>query len=78
MVLKLGHFGEYINNTRKVFKCGAREGWRRSVKTNGVKNAVLHRVKKERIVYTIKRVQASWYGHVLLRTCLLKHGTEGR
>jgi hypothetical protein len=28
MVLKLGHFGEWVRNTRKVLKCGAAEGWR--------------------------------------------------
>ena len=31
MVLKLGRFGQQIRNTWKVFKCGAGEGWRRSV-----------------------------------------------
>jgi hypothetical protein len=31
MVLKFGHFGKYIINTWKVLKCGAGEGWRRSV-----------------------------------------------
>ena len=31
MVLKLGHFGQQIRNTWKVLKCGAGEGWRRSV-----------------------------------------------
>jgi len=30
-VLKLGHFGQQIRNTWKVSKCGAGEGWRRSV-----------------------------------------------
>jgi hypothetical protein len=29
MALKLGHFGEQIRNTWKVFKCGAGKGWRR-------------------------------------------------
>jgi hypothetical protein len=28
---KLGRFGQQIRNTWKVFKCGAGEGWRRSV-----------------------------------------------
>jgi mRNA-degrading endonuclease HigB of HigAB toxin-antitoxin module len=28
VVLKLGRFGQQIRNTRKVFKCGAGEGWR--------------------------------------------------
>jgi hypothetical protein len=31
MVLKLGHFVKYTRNTWKVLKCGAGEGWRRSV-----------------------------------------------
>jgi hypothetical protein len=30
-VLKLGHFEKEIRNTWKVLKCGAGEGWRRSV-----------------------------------------------
>ena len=31
MVLKLGRFGQQIRNTWKDLKCGAGEGWRRSV-----------------------------------------------
>ena len=31
MVLKLGRFEQQIRNTWKVLKCGAGEGWRRSV-----------------------------------------------
>jgi hypothetical protein len=31
MVFKLPTVGEYIKNTEKVLKCGAGEGWRRSV-----------------------------------------------
>jgi hypothetical protein len=31
MVLKTGLFEKYIRNTWKVFKCGAGEGWKRSV-----------------------------------------------
>ena len=31
MVLKRGRFGQQIRNTWKVLKCGAGEGWRRSV-----------------------------------------------
>jgi hypothetical protein len=30
-MLKLGHFGKYIQYTLKVLKFGAGEGWRRSV-----------------------------------------------
>jgi hypothetical protein len=29
--LKLGHFGKQIGNTWEGLKCGAGEGWRRSV-----------------------------------------------
>jgi len=31
MVLKLGLIGKYVRSTWKVFKCGAGEGWKRSV-----------------------------------------------
>jgi hypothetical protein len=31
MVLKLEGFGQLIRNTWKVLKCGAGEGWKRSV-----------------------------------------------
>ena len=31
MVLKLGRSGQQIRNAWKVLKCGAGEGWRRSV-----------------------------------------------
>jgi len=31
MALKLGHFKEQSRKTWKVLKCGAGEGWRRSV-----------------------------------------------
>jgi hypothetical protein len=31
MVLKFGHFGKLVKNTLTVLKCGAGEGWRRSI-----------------------------------------------
>jgi hypothetical protein len=31
LLLKLGRFGQQIRKTWKVLKCGAGEGWRRSV-----------------------------------------------
>jgi len=40
MVLKIGLFGKYIRNTWKVLKCGAGEGWKRSV------GPVLRKLKK--------------------------------
>jgi hypothetical protein len=32
VVLKIGRFGQQIRNTWRVLKCGAGEGWRRSVR----------------------------------------------
>ena len=32
MMLKLGRFGQQIRNIWKVLKCGAGDGWRRSVR----------------------------------------------
>jgi hypothetical protein len=34
MVLIIGRFGQQIRNNWKVFKCGAGEGWRKSVGPN--------------------------------------------
>jgi hypothetical protein len=40
---------------------------------------VLHRVKEERnILRTVKIRKANWIGHILCRSCLLKHVIEGR
>jgi hypothetical protein len=55
-------------------KCGAGEGWGRSVEHVCVKNEILHRVQVERnILHTIKGRKAIWIGHILHRNCLLKH-----
>jgi hypothetical protein len=61
-------------------KCGAGEGWRRSVWTNHVRNwEVLHGVKEERnILHTIKRRKTNWIGNILRRNCHLKHVIEGK
>jgi hypothetical protein len=55
--------------------------WRRLEKiswTDRVKSEdVLHGVKKERnILRTVKRRKANWIGHILGRSCLLKHVIE--
>jgi len=68
MVLKLGHFREYIRNTQKVLK------WMEKISgTNHVINdEVLHRVEEERnILLTIKRRKANWIGHSLHRNCIV-------
>ena len=57
--------------------------WRRTGKmswTDRVKNEeVLHRVKGERnIVHTVNRRKANRIGHILCRSCLLKHVSEGK
>ena len=46
--------------------------------TDRVKNEkMLHRVEEKRnILQTIKRMNASWIGHILGRNCLLKHIIE--
>jgi hypothetical protein len=48
-------------------------GW-----TDHLRNeAMLHRAKEERnVARTIRKV--NWIGHILLRNCVLKHGTEGQ
>ena len=48
--------------------------------TDRVRNEeVLHRVKEERnILHTAKRRKASWIGHILSRSCLLKGVIEGK
>jgi hypothetical protein len=51
-------------------KCGAGEGWRRSVGPMAVKNEVLHRVKEDRnILNKIKMRKTNWIGHILRRNC---------
>ena len=49
------------------------------IRTDLVKNEVLHKVKEERnVLRTIKRRKANWIGHILRRSCLLKHVSEGK
>jgi hypothetical protein len=58
-------------------KCGAGEGWRRSVVTTVWE--VLHRVGVERnILKRIKRMKTNWIGHILHGNCLIKHIIEGK
>jgi hypothetical protein len=57
--------------------------WRRMEKiswTDRIYNeAVLHRVKEERIIlHTIRRRKANWIGHILCRNCLPRHIIEGK
>jgi hypothetical protein len=47
--------------------------------TDRVRNEVLHRVKEERnVLLTVRRRKASWIGHILRSSCLLKHIIEGK
>jgi hypothetical protein len=47
--------------------------------TDRVRNEVLRTVKEERnILHAIKRRKAKWIGHILCRSCLLKHVIEGK
>jgi len=77
MVLKFGHLEYCIRNTCKVLKCGVRDGWKRRVWANRVRNGeLLHSVKKGRnILQTMNRRKANWFGHILGRNSLLKHVT---
>jgi hypothetical protein len=60
-------------------KCGAGEGWRRSVGPIMCEIRKYYIVKEERnIVHTIKRRKANWIGHILRRNCLLKHVIGGK
>jgi hypothetical protein len=60
-------------------KCGAGEGWRRSVGVIVLEmKKVLQRVKERNILQIIKRRKANWIGHILRRNCLLKHVIEGK
>ena len=77
MVLKLGCFGQQIRNTWKVLKCGAGEGWRRSV------GPIMWEMKKcylqqRNILHEIRKRKANWIGHILRRNCLLKQVIEGK
>ena len=80
MVLKLGRFGQQIRNTWKVLKCGAGEGWRRSVGPDHVRNEeLLLRVNEQRnILHEIRKRKTNRIGHILRRNCLLKQVIEGK
>jgi hypothetical protein len=58
-------------------KCGAGEGWRKSVGPIMWKMKKYYRVKnKKSDLHTIKRRSANWIGHILCRICFLKHIIE--
>ena len=61
-------------------KCGAGEGWKRSVGLDHVKiEELLLRVKEQRnILHEIRKRKANWIGHILRRNCLLRRVIEGK
>ena len=81
-MLKLGHFGRQIRNSLRFFKCGAGEGWRRSVGLIlcEMKKCYMELKEDRKIlsVIHVKRTKADGIGHVLRMNCLLKHVTEGK
>ena len=80
MVLKLGRFGQQIRNTWKVLKCGAGEGWRRSVGSImwEMKKCYLRVNEQRNILREIRKRKANWIGHISRRNCLLKQVLEGK
>ena len=68
VLLTFGYFGKWIRNSGNGLKCCAREGWRRSVGPIVWEMRKCYLVREERnIIYTIKRRQANWIGHILHR-----------
>ena len=59
-------------------KCGAGEGWRRSVGPIMCEMKYYLRVKEKRnIVHEISKRKANWIGHILRINCLLQRVIEG-
>ena len=67
-------FSEQIRNAWKVLKCGAGEGWRRSVLTDHVRNKeeLLRANEQRNILHEIRKQKGNWIGHILRRYCLLQ------
>jgi hypothetical protein len=60
-------------------KCGAREGWRRSVGSIMCEMKKCYKKNEERnILPIIKWRRATWNGHIFRRNCLLKHNIDGK
>jgi hypothetical protein len=62
-------------NTWKVLKCVAEEGWRSA---GPIMWEMKKYYKESRRRGTTKRRKGIWIGHNLLRNCLLKHVIEGK
>jgi hypothetical protein len=61
-----------------VLRCGAGDGYRRSVGPIVLVKKKCYRAKEERnIPHTVTRRKANWIGHILRRNCLPKHTVEG-
>jgi hypothetical protein len=59
-------------------KCGAGEGWRRSIGTIKWEIKYYLRVKQQRnILHEISKQRTNWIGHILRRNCLLQQVIEG-
>ena len=76
----LGRFGQQMRNTWKVSKCGAGEGWRRSVGPImwETKKCYLRVNEQRNILHKIRKQKANWIGHILRWNCLLKQVVEGK
>ena len=66
-----------VDQKRKVLKCGAGEGWRRSVWPIVWEMGKYYNEDKN-IIHRLKWRKPSWVGHILRRNCLLKYIIEGK
>ena len=71
---------QQIRNTWKVLKCGAGEGWRRSVGSImwEMKKCYFVSMSRRNILREIRKRKANWIGLILRRNCLLKQVIEGK
>jgi len=73
----LRHFRQQITDTWEVLKFGAERRMGTVNWTVCEKWRCVKRITEERnILHTIKRGHANWIGHILHKTCLIKHVTD--
>ena len=68
------HFGKWIRNTLKVFKCGAGEGW---ISVGLIVEEMKYYEVSRRGGISFKQVKKIWIGLILHWNWLLKQAIEG-